>query len=87
MRSLLAFIFVIFGTAVGRNCPPKAIPGFPGDLTADCYLYERFPTQFVTAERMCRLSGGNLVSIVDDFVNAFVARELIFNIVKINNTI
>jgi hypothetical protein len=28
----------------------------------------------VTAERLCRQSGGNLVSIFDDFVNAFVAQ-------------
>ncbi|KAI6189453.1 Macrophage mannose receptor 1-like isoform X1 [Aphelenchoides bicaudatus] len=56
------------------ECPEGSMPGFPDDFTADCYLYERFPTQFVTAERLCRQRGGNLVSIFDTFVNTFVAQ-------------
>lgn len=67
---------LIFGSAFAGECPVGAIPGFPKDFTADCYLYERFPTQYVTAERLCRLSGGNLASVYDDFVNAFIARKL-----------
>ena len=57
-----------------KECPARAIKGFAGFHTAPCYLYERFPTQFVTAERMCRLSGGHLAAIPDGFVNAFVAQ-------------
>ncbi|KAI6243872.1 hypothetical protein M3Y99_00052800 [Aphelenchoides fujianensis] len=73
LRSVLVFLAIV-AVALGGECPPGSIPGFPNyPDTAPCYLFERFPTQFVTAERMCRDSHGHLSSIPDGFVNAFVA--------------
>ncbi|KAI6243870.1 putative perlucin 3 [Aphelenchoides fujianensis] len=74
--ALLSVVFLILSinTVAAKECPDRAIRGFEGYNTAPCYLFERFPTQFVTAERMCRYSGGHLASIEDGFVNAFVAQ-------------
>jgi len=73
LKLQLLLVTFLFGGAYGLDCPARSVKGFPGFHTAPCYLYERFETQFVTAERMCRLSGGHLASISDGFVNAFVA--------------
>ncbi|KAI6210531.1 C-type lectin domain-containing protein [Aphelenchoides besseyi] len=75
MTQSFVWLLILTLTVVSAGqCPKRAIPGFSGSQhTAPCYLYERFPTQFVTAERMCRLSGGHLASIGDGFINTFVA--------------
>ncbi|KAI6230028.1 C-type lectin domain-containing protein [Aphelenchoides fujianensis] len=74
LASFVVLLALAFVSADAVDCPPGAMRGFPEDLTSPCYLYERFPTQFVTAERLCRMYGAHLVSIEDDFVNAFVAQ-------------
>ncbi|KAI6185532.1 Macrophage mannose receptor 1-like [Aphelenchoides besseyi] len=84
---VLSFIALIVTSGESAKCPIRSIRGFPDDLTAPCYLFERFPTKFVTAERMCREYGGHLTSIVDDFVNAFVAQGGVeaFEIMTVTN--
>ncbi|KAI6212938.1 hypothetical protein M3Y94_00089100 [Aphelenchoides besseyi] len=84
---VLLFIALIVTTIHAAECPKRSMRGFPDDLTAPCYLFERFPTKFVTAERMCREYGGHLTSIVDDFVNAFVAQGGVeaFEIMTVTN--
>jgi hypothetical protein len=72
---LIVALLLAVSSFGAETCPERAVRGFPGYKTAPCYLYERFPTQFVTAERLCRLSGGHLASIADGFVNAFVAQN------------
>jgi hypothetical protein len=49
---LVLALVIEHNTVTAKECPERAIRGFPGFNTAPCYLYERFPTQFVTAERM-----------------------------------
>jgi len=56
------------------TCPPGAIEGFTEKGLSACFLYERFPAQFITAERLCRDARGHLASITDLFINDFVAQ-------------
>jgi len=69
-------VLLIFSIAYSAFavCPDGAVEGFTEDGTDACYLYERFPAQWVTAEKLCRDSQGHLASISNLFVNDFVAQ-------------
>jgi len=71
-------------TIVLGDCPDGSIEGFDGQT---CYLYERFPAQFVTAERLCRDSHGHLASVGDLFVNDFIAQGGVeaFEVMQVDN--
>ncbi|KAI6243766.1 C-type lectin domain containing protein [Aphelenchoides fujianensis] len=71
---ILFFLFLVLPLASGSLCPEGAIPGFTEDASAICYLFERFPAQFTTAEQLCRDSDGHLASVGDLLVNDFVAQ-------------
>ncbi|KAH7712280.1 macrophage mannose receptor 1-like protein [Aphelenchoides avenae] len=69
------------------HCPEDAIPGLLDQGTSPCYLFEDYPTQYVTAEQRCRVNGGHLVSIHDAFTNTFIAQvgDEAFGILKVKN--
>jgi len=88
LRLLLqAFLLNFLLYTVLAECPEGAIEGFTEEGTAACYLYERFPAQFVTAERLCRDSHGHLASISNLFVNDFVAQGGVeaFEVMQVDN--
>ncbi|KAH7697329.1 lipoproteinLp(a)-like protein, partial [Aphelenchoides avenae] len=69
------------------HCPDDAIPGLLDQGTSPCYLFEDYPTQYVTAEQRCRVNGGHLASIHDAFTNTFIAQvgDEAFGILKVRN--
>jgi hypothetical protein len=83
----LFFFTYLINDYVLADCPDGAVVGWTEQGSAGCYFFERFPAQFVTAERLCRDSNGHLASVPDLSVNTFIAETgvEVFDIMQTDN--
>ena len=72
----LFFIFHIAPTQSTLGCPNGTIeiPDNMGPKDWKCLLFANYAKQYLTAEQTCIANQGHLITIVNGFINAFIAR-------------